>query len=184
MSRRNKHHLAVQEKVKLLGFGVYVKIVSDGMNEQEAFHLEVETIKRYRNLGINLTNKTNGGEGVAGLVFSEEHRRKIGVAGRGQKRPMSAENRKKMSERMKGKQLRLGAKLSNETKLKISMSNMGREGLNKGKKKSEETKRKISVSVSKAILGEKNPFWGKSHSDETKRKISETKMKAKNNASC
>ena len=61
---------------------------------------------------------------------------------------------------------------------------MGREGLNKGKKKSEETKRKISVSVSKAILGEKNPFWGKSHSDETKRKISETKMKAKNNASC
>lgn len=184
MSRRNKHHLAIQEKVKILGFKVEVRIVSNSMNEADAFLLEVETIKKYRFAGIDLANKTAGGEGVAGLSFSDEHRRKLGDANRGKfGRKHTAEAIEKISIAAKIRFLdknnhpATGRLISDETRIKMSNSRIKHSGPNKGKKKSEDIKKKISSSVSLAITGASNPFYGKKHSEDTKIKISESQKK-------
>lgn len=176
MSRRNPHHTAIQKKLHSKGMSVEVRIVASSLTEEDAFRIEMERIAMWNSLGMDLTNQTLGGEGVAGLVFSEEHRRKLGDASRGKKRPpMSEEQKRKHSEFMKGNKFGLGKKHSPETKKKIAVSRIGTPSPAKGIPKSEEQKRKISESLSRSIRGEKNPFWGKHHTEETKKKISETK---------
>lgn len=176
MARRNPHHTAIQKKLYRLGMAVEVRIIASNLTEEEAYQIEIERIAMWQAAGIDLANKTIGGEGVPGLVFSKEHREKIGDTWRGKKRPpMSEEQKKKLSIAKTGKPnfaLR-GKKHSEETKRKISLARIGKPGWAKGVRKSEETKRKISASLSKSILGEKNPFWGKKHTEETKQKLSE-----------
>jgi len=71
-----------------------------------------------------------------------------------------------------------GKKCSDETKIKISMAQIGEKNHRYGKEHTIETKMKISES----LKGEKNGFYGKSHNEETKKKISEkNKGKSKNN---
>ena len=97
-----------------------------------------------------------------------------------------------------------GIKMSEDTKLKISIANKGRQSPNKGKKLSESTKLKIAnahrgktISLETKKLwskqrsgegnsmfgthrfGSENPMYGKSHSEETKSKIS-SRLKGKN----
>lgn len=93
-------------------------------------------IRHYRELGCDLVNATGGGEGNIGWIPSEETRRRMSEANKGEKNPnygkirseehkrkigegnkgktMSAESRRKMSEAKKGKTL------SKETRLKLS----------------------------------------------------------------
>jgi hypothetical protein len=81
-----------------------VEIIYDGMTKEQAFEKEKEFIKLYgrKNLGTGtLCNLTNGGEGGFGIVRSEENKRKI-------------------SEKMKGKKNALGHKHSEETKRLLS----------------------------------------------------------------
>jgi hypothetical protein len=173
MARRNPHHTAIQKKLHNLGMAVEVRIIASNLTEEEAFRIEVERIKMWQTAGIDLANKTLGGEGVPGLIFSSEHRKKLGNTWRGKKRPpMSEEQKKKISIARKGIKSRLGAKLSEETKLKISLSNKGI-SRGKGKTISASTREKISKSLSISIRGEKNPFWGKNHTEETKKKLSD-----------
>ena len=100
--------------------------------------------------------------------FSEETKRKMSEAAKGEKNPFygkhhSEDAKRKMSESLKGENHPLfGKHHSNETLRKMSEAH-------KGKKLSDETKRKISESIS----GEKHPLYGKHHSLETKRKMSE-----------
>jgi endogenous inhibitor of DNA gyrase (YacG/DUF329 family) len=103
-----------------------------------------------------------------GKQYSEETRKKISDANKGENNPMygkhhSEETKKKISEANKGKHL------SEETKKKLS-------DVHKGKHHSEKTKKKISD----AKKGENNPNYGKYLSEETKKKISEA-MKGGNN---
>jgi hypothetical protein len=176
MSRRNPHHTAIQKKLHSKGMSVEVRIVASSLTEEDAFRIEMERIAMWNSLGMDLANQTLGGEGVAGLLFSEEHRRKLGDASRGKKRPPKSEQqRRKHSEFMKGNKFHLGKIHSVKTKEILSERKKGKPSPNKGVPKSEETKRKISKSLSQSIRGEKNPFWGKTHTEETKRKISETK---------
>ncbi len=98
-----------------------------------------------------------------------KHAHKTGLI---KKRVYSDEERRKMSERFKGR------KLSEETKRKISMALKGRKRpdiskIQKGRKLSEETKRKLSI----AHTGKKRPkisiaLKGRKCSEETKRKLS------------
>lgn len=182
MARRNLHHKAIQQKLHRLGMCVEVRIVLANLSEQKAFALEIERIAMWRAEGIDLANKSDGGEGSSGHIglrgpASPNYGKPSPM--RGQR--IKEEHRKKLSAAMKGKQNRLGAKLSDETKRKISASRVGQSSWAKGQAKPVEVRQKISQSLSQSIKGENNPFYGKKHSEETKRKISETKkMRAKN----
>ena len=94
-------------------------------SEKELNECEIKWIKYYRELGYDLTNATDGGDGGK----------------------MSPESIEKM------RMTKIGVKLSNDHKLKIS------EG-NKGRIVSEETRKKLSKSRKKYIV-----------SDETKEKM-------------
>ncbi len=61
--------------------GVYVSIILDGLTEKEALALEVDVIDE---IGIdNLVNMTIGGEGVSGLVHSDDTRMKMSASRKG-----------------------------------------------------------------------------------------------------
>ena len=147
-----------------------VEIVHEGLTEQQALDLECELIHELvfeEGYGINckghektcvsgkpyLVNATWGGEGISGLVFSEETRKKMSESKKGELNPLygkphSEEHRRKLSESMKGK-------------------------LNPmfGKRHSEESKKKMSESQK----GELHPMFGKTHSEETRKKMSESR---------
>jgi NUMOD3 motif len=83
------------------------------------------------NTGI-LHNKTDGGEGWSGLVFTETHRKKLSLASNN----MSDQHRKKLSLAGKGKSK---PPISEETRIKMSLTR-------KGKPKSNITKQKMKDS--------------------------------------
>ena len=128
--------------------------LKQNLTEEEAFNHEKYMIAVFgrKDLGTGiLHNRTDGGEGPSGVIKSEETRRKLSEANKGEKSHM------------------YGKSLSQETRRKLSELNKGENNPNYGKSHSEETKRKIS----EAKKGENNYWYGKSHSEETKRKISE-----------
>ena len=117
-----------------------------------------------------------------GRKLSEETKRKLSEANKGEKhpkfgKPVSEETRSKISESNRNRVI------SEETRRKMSESS-------KGKKHSEETRRKMSEAakkrkpiseetrrkLSEASKGNTN-MLGKTHSDETKRKMSEAAKK-------
>lgn len=89
--------------------------------EFECFEAEKFWISELKKYDINLYNMTEGGEGVTGLIVSEE-------------------NKKKMSERTKGNNHNLGRKLPEDQKNKISKAL-------KGKKKSPEHLANLSIAM-------------------------------------
>ena len=112
--------------------------LKQNLTEEEAFRHEVYMIAVFgrKDLGTGiLHNRTDGGEGLSGLVHSEETKRKVSDANKG--RTQSEETRKKRSEALKGKTL------SEETKRKMSEVRKGKSNAFYGKSHSEETKRKL-----------------------------------------
>jgi hypothetical protein len=107
---------------------------------------------------------TDGGEGVLGVLVSEEKRKKLSEASKGNTnflgKTHSEETRQKISEAKKGNTNMLGKKLSEETRQKLSEAH-------KGKIPSEETRKKLS----EASKGNTN-MLGKKLSEETRQKIS------------
>lgn len=116
-------------------------------------------IRFFKELGCDLTNATEGGEGATlGVTLSAEHRQKISKSSQG--RQHTLEHRKKISEALTGKTK------SPEHRQKISAAKLGLTA-------SDETKKKFSAMRS----GSGNPMFGKRHSEETKAKIRATKLK-------
>ena len=158
-----------------------VEILHENISYQECKIIEIDLINKYgrKDLGTGtLCNLTDGGDGTVGWIVSDETRRKISEAQKGEKHPMfgktpSEETRRKISESGKGKtgekSNRFGKTHSEETRRKMSETA-------KGKTFSDETRRKISE-AGKGKTGEKHPMFGKTHSEETRRKMSETRRK-------
>lgn len=93
---RSKHWNYVVNK-----HGLIVEIIQSGLREWYAFELEIELIALYGRKDLNLgtlINKTDGGEGVAGYVYTEEALRKLSESHIGFKH--SAETRAAMSASM------------------------------------------------------------------------------------
>lgn len=124
----------------------HIILLETHLTEVGALALERRYIKWYgrqdNNTGI-LSNLTDGGDNTYGAVLTEEHKRKISAAG-------------------------IGRKHSQETKSKMSSSQIGDKNHQFGKCASEETKTKMKESQ----LGDKNHFYGKTHSEETILKLS------------
>lgn len=109
---------------------------------------------------------------MRGLTFSEEHKRKIGEANKGENnylwgKHLDEEHKRKISEALKGREV------SKEHRHALSKALKGRESPFKGKHHSEEAKHKIS----EANKGKNNPHWGKCPSKETRYKMSEAHAK-------
>jgi len=98
-------------------------------NPESVVILEILAIAHYRSMGFNLVNATDGGEGVAGLVVSDETRKKISRARTGKKGTAHTEAHK-----LRMSKLRSGVKRSPETIKRISD---GRKGKGTGPKSSE-----------------------------------------------
>jgi hypothetical protein len=103
---RNRWHKFVQAKLSALGTAIEVRIIADGLTEEEAFAKEIERIAFWRNDGADLVNLTTGGDGPAGLVHTEESKRIVSEKLRG--KVFSPETRAKISAAMKGNKNGLG----------------------------------------------------------------------------
>lgn len=122
--RRNQVHERIVRK-----HGIRREIVITTMIEADALQFEVELIshhKTYVNGGDGWwgANLTLGGEGVSGLKHTAEARQKMSLAKRGKPSTFtganhSAESRKLMSEKAKGR------KLSPKTRQKVSLAMTG-----------------------------------------------------------
>ena len=120
ISHRNKYFKMISNKIKIL-----VNILNNNLTEEEAFDLECWYINEYKYVyGYNLCNISDGGDGVSGIKRSLETKQKLSNANRGK---------------------RLGIKLSEETKKKMSISRTGQ-------KRNEETKRKMSIASTGRIM--------------------------------
>ena len=118
----------------------YIIILESNLTEIGALALERRMIRWYgrKDLGTGiLHNRTDGGEGTSGIVFTEAHKSKISNALKGIKRPPQSEERKRqVSEKLKGR-----AK-SEETKLKLRLAH-NQNSNPAGAKRSEETKQRL-----------------------------------------
>ena len=86
-----------------------VKIIAEWETEKDAFRHEIELIAKYKNEGIELCNKTIGGEGTSGYHLTELHKLKI-----------------KISKLGKSATWNIGRKHSEETKRKCGVANIGK----------------------------------------------------------
>jgi hypothetical protein len=143
------------------------------LTEEEAFKHEIYLIALYGRKDLRtgiLYNFTDGGDGASGYKPTEETRRKLSKASKGNKRALghrhSDETKKKISENNKGK------RHSEETKRIIREKLKGKQNC-LGNHHSEETKKKMS----EAQKGEKHHFFGKTHSEEHKKRLSEITSK-------
>lgn len=95
---------------------------------------------------------TDGGEGISGWHHSEEAKRKMSIAQKGENH------------------WNYGGHLSEEHKQKISKANKGMDSSMKGKKHSEKTKKKMSINNGR--------YWeGKTFSEDVKNKLSKSHLK-------
>ena len=132
------------------GFDPIVKKVEENVSDSKAIDFECLLIAELKDLGVSLTNMTEGGDGVSGYKHTEEH-----------KKHMSS--------------LMVHRVFSEETKQKMRKpkSEQGRINIAKARKEStyrpsEETKKKMSDS----LKGRPSAMKGKTHSEEAKLKMS------------
>ena len=164
MSKKDRNNYWNNVVNKCNGFSVNI-LIKD-IDEEFALFAEKEIIDLYRKININLTNITDGGDGVSGLkhsdktkeilrekrakqtiIITEETKRKIGLAN---SISLKGKKNSEHSARMKGRKQStetinkrivsmLGHKVSDETKEKIRLSNIG-------KKRTDEAKDNMSKS--------------------------------------
>lgn len=93
---------------------------------------------------------------------------------------LSEETKKKIGEASKGNKYALGNRISEETKNRMSEAMKGENNPFYGKHHSEESIQKMSEAHKGKYLGKDNPFYGKTHSEEVRKRIGEkNKVKMK-----
>lgn len=167
---RNELWTRVSEK-----YGYKVDIIMDDISWEDACKKEKELISLYGRINLNngiLCNFTDGGEGVLGVVFSQERLNKMSASMKGklakERHPLfgktrTAESKAKISEKL------LGKKMSPERLAKHSITFRGENNPMFGKNHSEESKEKMRQSV-----------IGKTYTIEARAKMSENRTGTKN----
>ncbi len=141
------------------------------MNHRETYYIN----KIFKTLAPNGYNLDGGGKNN---IMHPETKRKLSIAHTGKKRgPFSEEHRRRLSEANKGQNL--GGTLPEETCRKISIANSGENSYMFGRKQTEKNKQ----ATSKANTG--NKYWeGRTHNEESKEKMSKSKEKFKKPIYC
>jgi len=137
---RNNYFINKINKIESIKLKPIVVKIYCNLSESKSIYLEIKLIKIIGRKDLNegtLVNMTDGGEGVSGLIFNDESKKKISEANKGKNNPMFGSNRCGKNNPMFGK------KHSIETRRKLSIANSGENGPNYGKKFSYEHKKKI-----------------------------------------
>jgi hypothetical protein len=103
-ARGDSHNSVLKRMIQRFGASLPVAVIRDGLTEAEAFETEVALIAAIGRADIctgSLLNKTDGGEGVSGFVFTVDHRKRLSDSHAGQ--TPSPANRKAVSLATKGK---------------------------------------------------------------------------------
>jgi len=111
-------------------------IILEEIKKGDINELEKWYISYFKSIGVKLTNLTNGGDGLQGHIFSNEHKQRISQTKKSQKLTITTDhiNILKMANshprseefKQKIKAIRTGTKWSNEIRNKISESNKGK----------------------------------------------------------
>lgn len=160
---RNKMWSAIANK-----HGFSAQIAARWATEKEAFEHERFLIACFRDMGIKLTNMTDGGEGMSGThhsdahkelmrkkmtgrLFSEATRQRMSAAAKARKQregarfwPSGATDEQIAAWQQKSSASQVGKVLSEEHRAKLSKSGKGRVSANKGKTFSAEHREKMS----------------------------------------
>lgn len=172
------------------------KKLATGLTEQEAFDLERKLIKKHGRIDLGtgtLTNLTDGGEGAAGLKWTDEKReeasrrvKKMVKEGKLlnpkhreaiRKACSTPEVREKMKKSMKGNTRRLGIPHDKKTRAAMSKSGKARARAGLNWSQQESSKKILSERIKGeknpmyGATGDKNPFYGKKHSPELQAQI-------------
>lgn len=151
IARRNKHHTGIVKKLREAGLSVEVKIIADGLSDEEAFTLEKERIELWKSGDVRLANQSVGGRGgMSGCQRSAESRAKQSATNTGRK--LSESHRERIVARLTSPEYRAavsafhtGRKRPKETGERIRAAHLAsghKPPGTKGKKTSEETKNK------------------------------------------
>jgi group I intron endonuclease len=141
-------------------------LLKQNLTEDEAFNHEIYMIAVFgrKDLGTGiLYNKTNGGEGLSGKIFTEEHKKKIGeeTKKKWNNGCFNEQSYEKWRNAAKGEKNNMyGRTHTDEAREKIRNTHLGRTW-------SDELKLKKANSMK----GENNHFYGKTHTEEVKEKI-------------
>ena len=136
-SNRSAHWKAVVAKAD----GFYTTMLAENLSEEFSLLLEREAIDKYRRLGVTLINKTDGGDGISGLVHTPETRAKMSRSKTGvPMSPRTPEQKAAMSIAV------TGYKHSAATRAKMSAAKKGRPSNRKGCVLTDEHKRRLSES--------------------------------------
>jgi hypothetical protein len=137
-------------KLMRLGMEPIVIKLEENVSDKQALDLECLLIAEMRDLGFNLTNMTDGGDGAQGYKHTEEYKQMMSQRFKG--RIITEEHRQKMC-KPKSEQGRKNMALARQTTLY---------------RPSEETKKKMS----EALKGRPSPMTGRTQTDEAKAKMS------------
>lgn len=142
LESRYKSHKSILKSSPTLNHKVWNKSLSLGnipqiflleqTNESDIDELEVWYIKYLKSVGMKLTNLTDGGEGVKGLVFTEQHRNNLSLSrtGKALGPNINLSKSTKGIPKPKPKGFGVGRKHSKETIQKIKDSNIGKHSSN------------------------------------------------------
>ena len=128
------------------------EIIATGISKKDACDMEMQLISKYKSYNEKFGyNNTLGGEAN---VPSEHTLKKM----RGKFGPLNNMFGKKMPESAKQRlrEINTGRKMRQETKLKISLANKGKNTWSKGKSVSDETKKKISNKLKGRVFSDKH----------------------------
>lgn len=135
MAARSKHFVRIKNKIEDSGDFASVVILHCDLDERDAFEIEKALIAHYgrQQFGGVLCNMTDGGEGVSGVMMSEQSRAKMSEAKKGKPgRPITPETRAKIGNAHRGKVI------SAEHRARVGMANSER-------KVSDTTRAKLSA---------------------------------------
>ncbi len=182
--RRCRRSFWIRQQMRL-GHAIGIELLETIAPDADWQSREQHWIKTLRAQGYDLTNLTDGGEGLHGHRFSAEHRAKIGAKSSGRKklpeelkklslanrgRKVSPEARAKISAAHKGR------KLSHEHKAKIAAKSLGRHPRKESiLKMSRSHKGSICPDHVRDMVSKR--FRGKKKSSEHRKAISQAKMR-------
>jgi hypothetical protein len=149
-TKRKSKKLNKIRKLMSLGMQPIITKVEENVSDEQAIDFECLLIAEMRDIGIPLTNMTDGGDGAKGYRHTEEHLKYVSELFKG--RVVSEETKQKMR----------------KPRSEEGRANIAKARLTTAYRPSEETKRKTS----EALLGRPSPMKDRKQTEESKAKMS------------